>query len=119
MTKVVFVGDPDVTADAEATYTAVDKEENVDLYVNLGDNGYRSKGKEAVDILKKHFPDDSEKKNKLVMVLGNHDDGESEDPENEELLGAYLPDQYAPKPEFAGTDSILARYTMANISTCR
>jgi calcineurin-like phosphoesterase family protein len=104
LTKIVLFGDPDVTTDAKDIYNAVDKEENVALYVNIGDNGYNGKGKAAVELIKQHFPDGSEKKNKFVMVLGNHDDGESESDENEELLGAYLPEQYKTKPEFEGTD---------------
>jgi calcineurin-like phosphoesterase family protein len=102
LTKIVFFGDPDVTSDADDIYTAGLKEQNVDLYVNLGDNGYH--GANPVELLEKYFPKDSEQYKKLVLVLGNHDDGESESDSTEQKCGAYLPEQYKSKPEFEGTD---------------
>src|SRR5688572_25743912 len=104
MTKIVFFGDPDVTSNAKDILNAIAKEQNVDLYVNIGDNGYHGKHKESVALLKQHFPDGSDKKNKLVLSLGNHDDDESEEKDTEATFGAFLPDQYKSKPEFDSTD---------------
>ena len=102
MTKIVFFGDPDVKSDGDQIYAAGLKEQNVDLYVNLGDNGYS--GADPVKLLVKHFPKNSEQYKKLILVLGNHDDGESESDSTEEKCGAYLPEQYKSKPEFDSTD---------------
>ena len=103
MTKIVFFGDPDSTNDAEAVYTAADKEENVDLYVNLGDNGYDEEFEAAKAIIDKHFPEGSEKRKKLRLVLGNHDHEESEGSSAEPFFGKMFPDQYKSQPEFANT----------------
>jgi K319-like protein/PKD domain-containing protein/6-bladed beta-propeller protein/calcineurin-like phosphoesterase family protein/NHL repeat-containing protein len=102
LTKIVFFGDPDVKTDGDQIYAAGLKEQNVDLYVNLGDNGYS--GADPVKLLVKHFPKNSEQYKKLILVLGNHDDGESESDSTEEKCGAYLPEQYKSKPEFDSTD---------------
>jgi hypothetical protein len=101
MTKIVFFGDPDTTSDADDTYTAGMKEQNVDLYVNLGDNGYT---KNPVPFISKYFPKDSEQYKKLILILGNHDHEESESEAIEKAFGAYLPEQYKSKPEFDSTD---------------
>ena len=101
MAKIVYFGDPDCTADAVQILDAIDKnEQNVDLYVNLGDNGYNGKYAKSIAMLEKYFPAGSEKRKKLVIILGNHDSNESEDDATEEAFGKFLPEQYTYPKEF-------------------
>ena len=105
MTKVVLFGDPDSTQDAEDIYAAVAKEENVDLYVNEGDNGYHEEFEPVKALIDKHFPPGSEKRKKLRILLGNHDHEESEGPKAEPFFGELFPDLYKTQPGFEEGDS--------------
>lgn len=105
MTKIVFFGDPDSTEDAEAIYSALIKEANVDLFVNGGDNGYNKKFDESKKIIDKHFPEGSPQRKKLRIIMGNHDTEESEGPKAEPFYGAMFPDLYKEQTGFTEGDS--------------
>jgi hypothetical protein len=106
MTKIVIFGDPDCTADTVKVLDAIFKfDANADLFVNEGDNGYNGKYKKSLALLEKYFPANSPQRKKLRLVLGNHDNEESEPAETEAAFGKFFPEQYKYPPEFdKGTD---------------
>src|SRR5215203_690529 len=99
MTKIIFFGDNDTTADAVKILDAIKKETAVDQYVFLGDGPYATSGTKWVGMMKPYFPDLS----KLVLVQGNHDNEESESAKTEADIEAWKTD-LKQTPETGGTD---------------
>jgi len=87
VTKIIFFGDNDTTADAVKVLDAIKKEQNVDQYVFLGDGPYSKTGTKWVGMMKPFFPDTS----KLILIQGNHDDEESESEKTQQDIEAWIP----------------------------
>src|SRR5215212_373349 len=97
MTKIIFFGDNDTTADAVKILDAIKKEGTaVDQYVFVGDGPYATSGTKWVGMMKPYFPDT----NKLVCVQGNHDDEESESEKTQQDIEAWIPSLEQHPPEF-------------------
>ncbi|HET6717116.1 MAG TPA: metallophosphoesterase [Nitrososphaeraceae archaeon] len=100
MTKILFFGDNDTTADAVKVLDAMKKEQNVDQYVFLGDGPYSKTGTKWVSMMKPFFPDTS----KLMLSQGNHEHEESESAKTEADIEAWIP-SLKDTPEKGGDQS--------------